>query len=167
MKKRDFPRLRIILLFSILFLLSSHAVAQDLKKFRHRLFTIELPSNCQLENEEKSSDMICYTYYTPNKKFICNYCVFTINEEFDLKERLREEAKVMDIDLDQTGYFGITTGTDSPLLCTMGEYDKFSLVMGIYPYFEKEKAIFICLIDAEKKDVNNLINMMSSFRPLK
>lgn len=159
--------LRKNVLFFFLVLSLSTVLAQDLKQYRFGIFSINLPNNCLLMHEENNDNMMCKTYNTPNNKFIYSYCVFTIDEDFDLKERLREEALGLNVDIEKVGYFAITTGTDSPLLSTMAEFDDFSLTMGIYPYYEKEKAVFICLIDTENMDVGNLVKMMSTFRPLK
>lgn len=159
-------KLKINLLLLFFALSISDALAQELEQYNMGFFTIALPNNCQLMQEENNVGMACRTYSTLNKKFIYSYYIFTIDEEFDLKERLGEEALGMNIDIDKTGYFAITTGTDMPLLSTMAEFDDFSLTMGIYPCYEKEYAVFICLIDAENKNVGNLVQIMSTFRPL-
>lgn len=167
MKRTFCLYLRINILFFFLVLSLSSVLAQDLKKYNFGIFSINLPNNCQLMQEENNDGMVCKTYNTPNKKFLYNCCVFTIDEDFDLKERLREEALGLNIDIEKVGYFAVTTGTDSPLLSTMVEFENYSLTMGIYPYYEKGKAVFVCLIDIENKNVVNLVEMMSTFRPLK
>lgn len=158
--------LRINVLSFFLVLSLSTVLAQDLKQYGFGIFSINLPNNCQLVHEEINENMVCKTYNTPNNKFIYNYCIFTIDEDFDLKERLREEALGLNIDIEKVGYFFVTTGTDSPLLSTMADFDDFSLTMGIYPCYVKEKAVFVCLIDTENKNIGNLLEMMSTFRPL-
>lgn len=167
MKNRNFFNLKTCLLFFFLTISNVFMLAQDIRQYRFDIFTIKLPESLKLINEDKSDDMVCKTYNTQDKKFIYSYCIFTIDEDFDQKERLKEEALAMNIDIDEVGYFAITTGTDSPLLSTIAQFDDFALTVGIYPHYDKNKAVFVCLVDASKQGDGNLLTLMSSFRPLK
>lgn len=141
--------------------LSLNLSAQDIRQ-DFSLFTMNLPKDLYVISDD-TKESGCYTLSTKGRDLICTICFFDIDEDFELLEALEGEAKELGIDLEKNGYFGITTGTSSPLLCTSATFSDFSLIMGIYPDYNKEVGIFVCLCDTNK-DISKLTTRMSSFR---
>ena len=151
----------------------THVKAQTpaLKQMDFDLFCIKVPQKCKLLNENvypEYDNMLCKTYTTPNEEFFFTYCIFDIDKDFDLEQRLRGEAwEMANIDIDEVGFFGVATGTDHPLLSTIADIPNCNIAIGIYPHYDKGKGIYVCLIDMNKIENAFLMTLMSSFRPVK
>ena len=151
--------------FFVLFMLAINASVQTdaLQKFDFGTFTLDLPANCKSYPDEQSEE--CVSVRTPDKSFFCIVSAFTLEKNMDMEKRLREEAIGFNIDIDQSGLFAITTGTEYPLLCTMEDLGKAVMLIGVYPDYRNNRGIYINLLTTEKVNASsNLAKMVSSFR---
>ena len=149
----------IMYFFFVLFMLAMNASVQTdaLQKFDFSTFTLDLPANCKSYPDEQSEE--CVSVRTPDKSFFCIVSAFT------LEKRLREEAIGFNIDIDQSGLFTITTGTEYPLLCTMEDLGKAVMLIGVYPDYRNNRGIYINMLTTEKaNERSSLAKMVSSLR---
>ena len=154
--------LSIVLLLSLT-LLSGTAYSQSLKRVNLDYCSINLPSDIQLFDQQNDGVIKARNYANSSNTFLCTYCTFPLDEEFNLYDRLYGEAMQLGIDIDQTGCYGVATDTPDQLLFTVAEFDSYSIIIGIFPHYNISKGTFLCLID-QRSDTQSLINMISSFR---
>lgn len=145
----------------LIILTSFHINAQDIsyEQWDFGNFSINLPEKC-IENTIEDNPGI--SIINTDLKFLFYVCYFKIDEDYVLKEGLQDEANNLGLNLDEIGYFAITTGTTEPLLCTGVEYDNYDLLFGIYPDYDNEQGIFIATSSGLKN--LDLMLILSSFR---
>ena len=155
------------LLFLTFVILSLQASAQNVEMERYSLgmFSILLPENCQEIESEEARQYGCIGWVTPDKDFICTVCFFNFDEGFDPEKRFREEAEGVNVDLDNSERFLITTGTEQVLRCALTQRAANNyLAIGLYPDFKKEKGVFLCMASIGPKEPTLLANVLASFR---
>lgn len=123
------------------------------------------PESCQKIETESDEEQGCSGWVTPNKDFICTVCFFGFDEGFDPEQRFREEAEGLNINLDKSERFMITTGTEQVLQCALIQRSANSyLAIGLYPDLKQKKGVFLCMMCTNVEEPALLAYVMSSFR---
>lgn len=154
--------LSVVLLLSLT-LLSGTAYAQSLKRVTLDYCSINLPSDIRLIDQQSEGGIVARNYVNAYNTFECTYCTFPLDEEFNIYDRLYGEAMLLGIDVDQTGYLSVATGTPDQLLFTIAELGSCSVIVGIFPHYNRGRGTFLCLVD-QGCNTQLLIEMISSFR---
>lgn len=145
--------------------LGASAQTDEMVRYDFGMFSINLPEDCQKIETEDDEEPGCPGWVTPNKDFICTVCFFGFDEGFDPELRFREEAEGLNIDLDKSERFMITTGTKQVLQCALIQRSATSyLAIGLYPDFKQKKGVFLCMMCLGAEDPTLLAYVMSSFR---
>lgn len=151
----------------LLVILSLGAFAQtnELVRYDFGMFSIMFPESCQKIETESDEEQGCSGWVTPNKDFICTVCFFGFDEGFDPEQRFREEAEGLNINLDKSERFMITTGTEQVLQCALIQRSANSyLAIGLYPDLKQKKGVFLCMMCTNTEEPALLAYVMSSFR---
>jgi len=148
-----------VMLFNAISALSQSipTVAQDFE-----LFTMNVPSDIEYINSDDDSG--CFGFKRNNTKFVSSICFFMIDERFDIRERMAEEASEFGIDINMCKHFSITTGKEAPLSCVMADIGEFTLIIGLYPDYKTKTGIYINIADGNKGRDGLAMLMLSSFR---
>ena len=152
-------------LLLVILSLGVFAQTNELVRYDFGMFSILFPESCQKIETESDEEQGCSGWVTPNKDFICTVCFFGFDEGFDPEQRFREEAEGLNINLDKSERFMITTGTEQVLQCALIQRSANSyLAIGLYPDLKQKKGVFLCMMCTNAEKPALLAYVMSSFR---
>lgn len=143
------------LLISINSLAQSGEISYDFGKF-----TIDLPEDVVYREYEDGSD----AYLSDSTGIIFSTSYFEIEEDFDVEEALYfTMLGEFGIGPEETDAYIVKTSTDTPLFCTLGEWEENAVVYGMYPDYDSNICVEFCGISTTN-NVSDLIRLTSSFR---
>lgn len=117
------------------------------------IYTINLPAD--VEEQETNNEESSAVFYNADKTF-CFFPGFeSIEEDFDCAEFLHSAAmEIFNMDTDELGIMLVTTGKESPMLCTVGYTEDTTFYVGAYPDYDLGKVCLLAFVVANDFDVS-------------
>ena len=134
---------------------------RDFRQFSIDDFTICLPAEIEFEYED---DNHTYVFMTPNEDFIFLYMYFPMEEPFDAKERLIEEAAEMEWSISDENIVYLYLDPNY-MLFTSSIGDNRTEGIAVYPMYEKDNiGLFIFWRSEGKDNGDQIFESFRSFR---
>lgn len=153
-------------LLIVVFLMLTFGISLAQKNVDFTYFNVMLPEDCELDVDAMQFDLRSVAYKNLDNTFSYYVCFFYLEEDFDITEKLRDELQdLFMIDLDKTGYVGLTVGGgEDPMLFISLEDGTSLFNVGVFADYINDVGICICGRDARPVTSEEKYSTWTSFK---